>query len=128
MAKKWSYFFPRADTSGCTTEAIQFSASADAFATGNTVVIGISKDKPARLAKFRLKHNSICLLGAGHETDICEQFGVWVRKSMYGKSLMGVHRSSCLIDVDRKIINIWPKVKVDGDAQDILTSIRALRT
>ena len=122
------FFFPRADTSGCTKEAIQFSAFGDAFAEENTVVIGISKDRPAKLAKFRLKYNLTCLLGADHETDLCEQFGVWVRKSMYGKSFMGGHRSSYLIDVDRKIINIWPKVKVDGHAQDILTSIKALRT
>ena len=121
------FFFPRADTSGCTIEAIQFSALADAFAKENTVVIGISKDKPARLAKFRSKHNLTCLLGADHETDLCEQFGVWVRKSMYGKSFMGVHRSSYLIGIDRKIINIWPKVKVDGHAEDVLASVKALR-
>ena len=90
-------------------------------------MIGISKDKPARLAKFRLKHNLTCLLGADHETDLCEQFGVWVKKSMYGKSFMGVHRSSYLIDIDRKIISVWPKVKVDGHAQDVLDSVKALR-
>ncbi len=121
------FFFPRAGTSGCTKEAIQFSALTDAFLKENTTVIGISKDKPARLAKFRLKHNLTCLLGADHETDLCEQFGVWVKKSMYGKSFMGVHRSTYLIGFDRKIINIWPKVKVDGHAQDVLASVKAIR-
>ena len=120
------FFFPRADTSGCTKEAIQFSAFGDAFAEENTVVIGISKDRPAKLAKFRLKHNLTCLLGADHETDLCEQFGVWIKKSMYGKSFMGVQRSSYLIDVNGKIINIWPKVKVDGHAQDVLDSVKDL--
>ena len=67
-------------------------------------MIGISKDKPARLAKFRLKHNLTCVLGADHETTICGQFGAWVKKSMYGKSFMGIHRSSYLIDINVKII------------------------
>ena len=120
------FFFPRADTSGCTKEAIQFSALRDAFTEEKTVVIGISKDKPANLARFRLKHNLTCLLGTDHETDLCEQFGVWVKKSMYGKDFMGVQRSSFIIDIDRKIIKIWPKVKVEGHAQDVLTSVKAL--
>ena len=90
-------------------------------------MIGISKDKPARLEKFRLNHNLTCLLGADHETDLCEQFGVWVEQSMYGQSFMGVYRSSYFIDINRKIINIWPKVKVNGHAQDVLASVKALR-
>ena len=122
------FFFPRADTSGCNKEAIQFSALCDAFAQENTVVIGISKDSAARLAKFRLKHNLTCLLGSDHETDICEQFGVWVKKSMYGKSFMGVRRSTFLIDIDKRIISVWPKVKVDGHAQDVLATLKALRS
>ena len=121
------FFFPRANTSGCTKEAVQFSEFGDAFAKENTVVIGISKDKTATLAKFRLKHNLTCLLGADHKTDLCEQFGVWVKKSMYGKSFMGIQRSTYLIGVDRRVINIWPKVKVDGHAQDVLASVEALR-
>ena len=120
-------FFSRADTSHCTIEATQFSALADAFAKENTVVIGISKGKPARLAKCRLKHNLTCFLGSDHETDLCEQFGTWVKKSMYGKSFMGVRRSSYLIGIDRKIISIWPKVKVNRHAGDVLASVKALR-
>ena len=68
-------------------------------------MIGISKDKPARLAKFRLKHKLTCLLGADHETDLYGQFGVWVKKSRYGKSFMGVHRIIYLTDIDRKTIS-----------------------
>ena len=120
------FFFPRADTSGFIKEAIQFSKLYDAFTEEKTLVIGISQDKPAKLARFRSKHNLTCLLGTDHETDLCEQFGVWVKKSMYGESFLGVQRSSFIIDIDRKIIKIWPKVKVDGYAQDVLTSIKAL--
>ena len=90
-------------------------------------MIGASKDKPTRLARFRLNHNLTCLLGTDHETDLREQFGVWVKKSMFGKNFMGVQRSSFIIDIDRKIIKIWPKVKVEGHAQDVLTSVKALR-
>ena len=114
-------FFPRADTPGYVKEAKQFSALGDAFTKENTVVIGISKNKLARLAKFRLKHDLTCLLGAGYETDLCKQFGAWVEKSMYGKSFMGIHMSSYLVVIDIKIVTLWPRVKVDGRAQEVLT-------
>ena len=84
------FFFPRADTPGCTKEAEQFSALHDEFTAQNTVVIGVSKDKPAKQAKFRAKYGLTCLLGADHETSFCEEFGVWVEKSMYGKTYMGI--------------------------------------
>ena len=116
--KSGHIFFPRADTTSCSKEAIQFSALNRAFEEENTVVIGISKDKSEKLARFRLKHNLTCLLGSEDETNMCERFGVWIQKSMYGKNFMGIQRSSYLIDVNSKIINIWPKVKVDGHAQE----------
>ena len=120
------FFFPRAGTSGCTEEAVQFSKFCDAFAAENTVVIGISKDTPKKQAKFRLKNNLTCLLGADHETNLCEQFGVWVEKSMFGKKFMGVKRSSYLIDVDGKIIAAWPKVRVVCHVKDVLETIKAM--
>ena len=92
------FFFPRADTSGCTKEAIAFSALQHEFDAANCGVIGISKDTPANQAKFRAKHSLTCLLGADNATDICEQFGVWVEKSMYGKAYMGIQRASFVID------------------------------
>ena len=122
------FFFPRADTSGCTKESLQFSDLIDDFVAADAEVIGISKDTPQKQAKFRAKYNLRCYLGADYNTDICEQFGVWVKKSMYGKNFMGVQRSSFIIDIDRKIIKIWPKVTVEGHAQDVLTSVKALRT
>jgi peroxiredoxin Q/BCP len=120
------FFFPRADTPGCTKEAEQFSALHDEFTAQNTVVIGVSKDKPAKQAKFRAKYGLTCLLGADHETSFCEEFGVWVEKSMYGKTYMGIQRASFIIDSDGKIAAIWPKVKVAGHAADVLERLKAL--
>ena len=119
------FFFPRADTSGCTKESIAFSELMDDFAAANCVVIGISKDTPAKQAKFREKHGLTCLLGADHESDVCEQFGVWVEKSMYGKKYMGIQRASFLIDADGTVSETWPKVKVDGHAAAVLEAVRA---
>lgn len=120
------FFFPRADTSGCTKESIAFSELMDDFAAANCVVIGISKDTPAKQTKFREKHGLTCLLGADHESDVCEQFGVWVEKSMYGKKYMGIQRASFLIDANGKVAETWPKVKVDGHANAVLEAARVL--
>ena len=119
------FFFPRADTSGCTKEAASFTNLLAEFDAANTVVIGISKDTPEKQAKFRAKHSLECILGADDGTDICEQFGVWVEKSMYGKSYMGIERSSFLIDPEGKITKIWRKVKVPGHAEDVLEQVQA---
>ena len=119
------FFFPRADTSGCTKEAASFTSLLAEFDAANTVVIGISKDTPEKQAKFRAKHSLECILGADNGTDICEQFGVWVEKSMYGKSYMGIERSSFLIDPEGKITKIWRKVKVPGHAEDVLEQVQA---
>ena len=120
------FFFPRAGTSGCTAEAGQFSNLHDEFTAQNTVVIGVSKDKPAKQAKFRAKYGLTCLLGADHETSFCEEFGVWVEKSMYGKTYMGIQRASFIIDCDGRIAAIWPKVKVAGHAAEVLETLKAL--
>ena len=120
------FFFPRAGTPGCTKEAEQFSALHDEFTAQNTVVIGVSKDKTAKQAKFRAKYGLTCLLGADHETSFCEEFGVWVEKSMYGKTYMGIQRASFIIGSDGKIVAIWPKVKVAGHAADVLETLKAL--
>ena len=120
------FFFPRADTPGCTKEAEQFSAIHNEFTVQNTVVIGVSKDKPAKQAKFRAKYGLTCLLGADHETSFCEEFGVWVEKSMYGKTYMGIKRASFIIGSDGIIVAIWPKVNVAGHAADVLATLKAL--
>ncbi len=120
------FFFPRANTPGCTEESIQFSELADAFAAENTVVIGISKDTPAKQAKFRKKHGLSCLLGADHDSEMCEKFGVWGEKSMYGKRYMGIQRASFVIDTDGRVAAVWSKVTVDGHAAKVLEMVKAL--
>ena len=120
------FFFPRADTTGCTKEAIQFSDLIEDFAAVGAEVIGISKDTPQMQAKFRAKYDLKCHLGADHDTDICEQFGVWVEKSMYGRTFMGIQRATFVIDANGIINAVWPKVKVDGHAAEVLTFVQTM--
>ena len=124
--KKVVFFFPRAGTSGCTKETIQFSDLIEEFAATGAEVIGISKDTPQKQAKFRAKYNLKCHLGADHVTDICEQFGVWVQKSMYGQTYMGIQRSTFVIDALGKVAAVWPKVKVDGHAAEVLAFVQTM--
>ena len=118
------FFFPRADTSGCTKESIQFSNLIEDFAAAGAAVIGISKDTPQKQAKFRAKYDLKCYLGADHDTDVCEQFGVWVEKSMYGRTYMGIQRATFVIDASRKVVAVWPKVNVNGHAAEVLTFVQ----
>ena len=120
------FFFPKADTPGCTKEAIAFSQLKSEFDALNTTIIGISKDKAAKQGKFREKHELTCALGADDDSDICEQFGVWAEKSMYGRTYMGVLRATFLIDSSGKVARVWPKVKVSGHADDVLEAVKAL--
>ena len=120
------FFFPRADTSGCTKEALQFSDLFEDFAAANAEVIGISKDTPQKQAKFRAKYDLRCHLGADFNTDICEQFGVWVEKSMYGKTYMGIQRATFVIDATGRVAAVWPKVKVDGHAAEVLAFVQIM--
>jgi len=117
------FFFPRANTSGCTKEASEFSEIINEFKKMNTRVIGISKDTVEQQKKFREKHNLKCELGSDTDGNICNLFSVWVEKSMYGKKYMGIQRSSFLIDKDCKIIKTWPKVKVPNHAKEVLSVI-----
>ena len=118
------FFFPRADTSGCTTESIAFTNLQKDFDSANCIVIGISKDNPKKQLKFREKYNLTCKLGADFENNVCEQFGVWVEKSMYGKKYMGIQRATFLSNSSGIITNIWPKVKVPGHAEEVLEELR----
>ena len=117
------FFFPKADTSGCTAESIAFSNLQKDFDKLNCVVIGISKDKAQKQSKFREKYNLSCILGADFENSICEQFGVWVEKSMYGRKYMGIQRSTFLCDENGIIKKIWEKVKVPGHADEVLQAV-----
>ena len=118
------FFFPRADTSGCTTESIAFTNLQKDFDSANCIVIGISKDNPKKQLKFREKYNLTCQLGADFENNVCEQFGVWVEKSMYGKKYMGIQRATFLSNSSGLITNIWPKVKVPGHAEEVLEELK----
>ena len=120
------FFFPRAETSSCTKEAIQFSDLIQDFVTIGAEVIGISKDTPQKQAKFRAKYDLKCHLGADHDTDICEQFGVWVEKSMYGRAYMGIQRATFVVDANCKIAAVWPKIKVDGHANEVLAVVQTM--
>ena len=120
------FFFPRANTSGCTREAIEFSSLIEKFNNLNTRVIGVSKDTVEQQKKFRTKHNLKCELGSDYDGKICEMFSVWVEKSMYGKKYMGIQRSTFLIDQNCKVLKIWPKVKVPNHASEVLDTIADL--
>lgn len=120
------YFYPKDDTSGCTREAIDFSALADAFAALSVTVIGISPDSVKSHEKFAGKHDLKVRLGADPEKSVLAAYGVWVEKSMYGRSYMGVERTTFLIDAGGRIARIWKKVKVTGHAGAVLDAARAL--
>lgn len=120
------YFYPKDDTPGCTKEAIAFTEHADAFGAANAVVLGISKDTVAKHDKFRNKHGLRVALLSDETSDVCERYGVWKEKNMYGRTYMGIERTTVLIDASGTIARIWPKVKVAGHAEEVLEAVKAL--
>ncbi len=120
------YFYPRDDTSGCTREAIDFSALADAFAAEGAEVIGVSPDPVKSHDKFKAKHDLKLTLASDEDKGMLEAYGVWVEKKMYGKTYMGVERSTFLIGADGKVAKVWRKVKVPGHAQAVLDALKGL--
>jgi thioredoxin-dependent peroxiredoxin len=120
------YFYPKADTPGCTNEGKDFSALSAEFAKAGCTVYGISKDKPAKLAKFAAKYQFTVTLLSDEASDATEQMGVWVEKSMYGKLYMGIERATFLIGKDGKVTHVWRKVKVAGHAQEVLSAVQNL--
>jgi len=120
------YFYPRDDTPGCTKEAIAFTGLAAEFEDAGAVVLGASKDTEAKHDKFRDKYDLSIPLLSDAEGDLCERYGVWVEKNMYGKTSMGIERATFLIDKDGKIARIWRKVKVPGHAEEVLEAVKAL--
>jgi thioredoxin-dependent peroxiredoxin len=121
------YFYPKDDTSGCTAEAKDFSCIIDQFKKAGAEVIGISPDSAASKQKFRKKYDLTVQLAADEEKKACEAYGVWVEKSMYGKTYMGVERSTFLVDKAGKIAKAWRKVKVPGHAEEVLQAVKALK-
>jgi peroxiredoxin Q/BCP len=120
------YFYPRDDTPGCTREAVDFTSLAAEFAAAGAKVFGISKDTVAKHGKFRDKHDLGIPLLSDAESDVCERYGTWVEKSMYGKTSLGIERATFLIDKTGTVRNVWRKVKVPGHAEEVLDAVRAL--
>lgn len=120
------YFYPRDDTSGCTKEAIGFSNSLDDFAALDTMILGVSKDSVKKHDKFAAKHDLKITLLSDEHGDVCERYGTWVEKKMYGRTYMGIERATYLIDADGKIAQIWRKVRVPGHVDAVHDAVRAL--
>ena len=117
------FFYPKADTPGCTKEACGFSEALPDFGTANAAVIGISKDPVRKLDKFAEKYGLQITLASDETGDAVERFGSWVEKSMYGKTYMGIDRSTFLIDEDGTVKEIWRKVKVPGHVGAVLAAL-----
>ena len=120
------YFYPKADTEGCTKEAQGFSALAKAFAKADIGVVGVSADPVKKLDAFRDKYDLTVALASDESRKMLEAYGVWVEKSMYGRKFMGIARATFLIGKEGRIARIWPKVKVEGHAEEVLAAAKAL--
>ncbi|MEQ8297264.1 MAG: peroxiredoxin [Nitratireductor sp.] len=120
------YFYPKDDTSGCTTEGKDFSALLPEFEKAGATVIGISPDSAKSHDKFKAKHGLSVVLVADEDKSAIQDYGVWVEKSMYGRKFMGVERTTILIDKDGRVARVWNKVKVANHAAEVLEATKAL--
>jgi peroxiredoxin Q/BCP len=120
------YFYPKADTPGCTRESLAFSALKRKFAAAGTDVLGVSADPVKKQDAFKAKYDLAIPLGSDESHTMLEAYGVWGKKSNYGRTYMGVTRATFLIGPDGRIARIWPKVKVEGHAEEVLAAAKAL--
>ncbi|HEX3858927.1 MAG TPA: thioredoxin-dependent thiol peroxidase [Pseudolabrys sp.] len=120
------YFYPKADTSGCTREAMDFSRLRAAFAKAETDILGVSADPVKALDRFRTKHKLTIALASDETRTMLEAYGAWGEKSMYGRKYLGIFRKTFLIDAKGRIAQIWPKVRVPGHAEEVLAAAKAL--
>jgi len=120
------YFYPKDDTPGCTREAQDFSALAAEFAAAGVHILGVSKDSAKSHAKFVAKHELTVMLASDEDGSVCDAFGTWVEKAMYGKTYMGIERATFLFGHDGTLAREWRKVKVPGHAQAVLEAAQAL--
>jgi len=120
------YFYPKADTEGCTIEAKDFSKLAPAFSRAKTAILGVSADPVKKQDRFKTKHDLTIALASDETHEMLNAYGVWAEKSMYGRKYMGILRNTYLIGPDGKIAQIWEKVKVAGHAEDVLAVAKAL--
>jgi peroxiredoxin Q/BCP len=117
------YFYPKADTSGCTKEAQSFQALLAKFRKKNVEIIGVSRDPLKALDKFATKYGLEFPLASDDKGELTSAYGVWVEKSMYGRKYMGIERSTVLVGADGNIVKAWPKVKIDGHAEEVLDAV-----
>ncbi len=120
------YFYPKDDTSGCTRQAQDFSGHKDQFAQAGATILGVSKDSVARHDKFVAKHDLTFALLSDEAASVCEDWGVWAEKSMYGRTYMGIERTTFLIDGSGTVRAVWRKVKVPGHADEVLEKLAGL--
>jgi thioredoxin-dependent peroxiredoxin len=120
------FFYPKDDTPGCTTESKDFSDLLPEFEKTSTAVLGVSKDPPAKHAKFAAKHGLTVPLATDSDGGLSDALGVWGEKSLYGRLFMGMHRTTYLIDAEGRIARVWRKVKVKGHALEVLEAAREL--
>jgi thioredoxin-dependent peroxiredoxin len=120
------YFYPKADTPGCTSESTAFSALAGDFAKAGAAILGVSADPLRAIDKFKAKHDLKIPLATDETHEMLEAYGAWGEKSMYGRTFMGVIRSTVLIERDGTILRLWPRVKVPGHAEEVLAAVRNL--
>jgi len=120
------YFYPRADTPGCTAEAIDFSRLKAAFGRADTDVLGVSADPVATQDKFKAKHKLDIALASDETRKMLEAYGVWQEKTLYGRKFFGIARTTFLIGRDGRIAEVWPKVLVAGHAEAVLAAAKAL--
>ena len=118
------FFYPRADTPGCTTEAQEFTAALPELRQLGADVVGVSKDPVAKLEKFAAKRDLGVTLASDATSDLCERAGVWVEKNMYGKTYLGIQRATFLVGPDGKTAHVWPKVRVKGHVEEVLNAVR----
>ena len=122
------YFYPKDDTSGCTSEAKAFSEMKAQFEAAGAQVVGVSKDSPNSHDKFKAKYDLTLTLASDEDGAMLERYGVWVEKSMYGRKYMGIERTTFLIGADGAVRQVWRKVKVPGHVDAVLKAVRALAT
>jgi len=120
------YFYPKDMTPGCTKESVAFSDQIGDFAAADAIVVGISKDSASRHDKFKDKYDLKVTLVSDEDGSICEKFGVWVEKSLYGRKYMGIERATFLIDARGKVRAVWRKVKVSGHSDAVLDALKEL--
>lgn len=121
------YFYPKDDTSGCTAEACAFRDALPDFSKAKAAIIGISRDSVSSHDKFKKKHGLTFPLASDEDGKVCEAYGVWVEKSMYGRKYMGIERATFLIDGKGVVRNVWRKVKVPGHAKEVLEAVASLK-